>query len=109
MIGFVEEAAKIVAEKVKLPPGYYLMWSGQFENQVRAKKKLSVLVPLSLLINFLILYLAFRNVTQTAIIFLAIPVPPVILDTQIGNLYGFPRKYPSTDCPGLGCVVRAGS
>jgi Cu(I)/Ag(I) efflux system membrane protein CusA/SilA len=74
IIGFVEEASTAVAEQVKLPPGYNLSWSGKFENQVRARKKLSVLVPFSLLINFLILLFAFRSVSQTMIIFFAIPV-----------------------------------
>jgi len=74
MIGFVEEAARVVADKIKLPPGYYLQWSGQFENQVRARKKLSILVPLSLLINFLILFFSFKSVLKAGIIFLAIPI-----------------------------------
>jgi len=74
MIGFVEEAAKVVSEKLKLPPGYYTNWSGQFENQVRAKNKLFILVPLALFINFTILYLGFKSFTHTLIIFMAIPV-----------------------------------
>ncbi|MFH1037659.1 MAG: CusA/CzcA family heavy metal efflux RND transporter [PVC group bacterium] len=74
MVGFVEEAAARVREKVKLPAGYFLEWSGQFENQVRARKKLEVLVPVSLLLNFLLIYMNFRSLTKSAFIFIAIPV-----------------------------------
>lgn len=74
MVGFVEEASKIVAERVKLPQGYFLQWSGQFENQVRAKKKIAILLPVSLLINFMLIYMNFRSITKSIFIFIAIPV-----------------------------------
>jgi len=74
MVGFVEEASKIVKEKLKLPPGYFVEWSGQFENQVRSTKKIMVLLPISLLINFLLIYMNFRSLSQSADIFTAIPV-----------------------------------
>jgi Cu(I)/Ag(I) efflux system membrane protein CusA/SilA len=74
MVGFVEEASRVVGEKVKLPAGYFLEWSGQFENQVRAKNKLIVLVPISLLINFMLIYMNFRSPIKSAFIFTAIPV-----------------------------------
>jgi len=74
MVGFVEEASKIVAQKVKLPQGYFLQWSGQFENQVRAKKKISILLPVSLLINFLLIYMNFRSIIKSVFIFTAVPV-----------------------------------
>jgi Cu(I)/Ag(I) efflux system membrane protein CusA/SilA len=74
MVGFVEEASKIVAEKVKLPTGYFLQWSGQFENQVRAKNKIAVLLPISLLINFMLIYMNFRSIIKPAFIFTAVPV-----------------------------------
>ncbi len=74
MVGFVEDASKIVREKLKLPQGYFLEWSGQFENQVRAKKKLQVLVPISLLINFMLIYMNFRSIVKSVFIFIAIPV-----------------------------------
>ena len=74
MVGFVEEASKVVADKVKLPQGYFLKWSGQFENQVRAKKKISVLLPISLLINFMLIYMNFRSIIKSAFIFTAVPV-----------------------------------
>ncbi|MBI5144392.1 MAG: efflux RND transporter permease subunit, partial [Candidatus Omnitrophica bacterium] len=74
MVGFVEEASKVVKEKIALPQGYFLEWSGQFENQIRAKKKLQVLVPISLLINFMLIYMNFRSIIKSAFIFTAIPV-----------------------------------
>ena len=74
MVGFVEESSKIVAQKIKLPPGYFLQWSGQFENQVRAKNKIAILLPLSLLINFMLIYMNFRSIIKSVFIFTAIPV-----------------------------------
>ncbi len=74
MVGFVEEASKVVADKVKLPQGYFLKWSGQFENQVRAKNKIAVLLPISLLINFMLIYMNFRSIIKSVFIFTAIPV-----------------------------------
>jgi Cu(I)/Ag(I) efflux system membrane protein CusA/SilA len=74
MVGFVEEASKIVAQKIKLSPGYFLKWSGQFENQERAKNKIAVLLPVSLLINFMLIYMNFRSISKSAFIFTAVPV-----------------------------------
>ena len=74
MVGFVEEASKVVSSKLKLPPGYFIQWSGQFENQVRATKKIFVLLPISLLINFLLIYMNFRSMSKSVFIFTAIPV-----------------------------------
>lgn len=76
MVGFVEEASRLVAKKMsgKLPPGYFIQWSGQFENQVRAKKKLSVLVPISLFINYMLIFMAFKSHRKSLTIFTAIPV-----------------------------------
>ena len=74
MVGFVEEASKIVAQKVKLPQGYFLQWSGQFENQVRAKNKIAILLPISLLINFMLIYMNFRSIIKSVFIFTAVPV-----------------------------------
>jgi hypothetical protein len=58
--GYVADAQKAVAEQVKFPPGYYATWSGQFEYMERAIEKLKIVVPLTLLIIFLLLYLNFR-------------------------------------------------
>ena len=71
--GYVAEAQKAVREQVKFPPGYYATWSGQFEYMERAKQKLKVVVPLTLAIIFLLLYLNFRRLTETLIVMLSVP------------------------------------
>ena len=71
--GYVAEARKAVADKVKFPPGYYATWSGQFEYMERAGEKLKVVVPVTLLIIFLLLYLNFRRMTETLIVMLSVP------------------------------------
>ncbi|MFA5915991.1 MAG: CusA/CzcA family heavy metal efflux RND transporter [Burkholderiales bacterium] len=71
--GYVNDAQKAVREQVKFPPGYYATWSGQFEYMERAKAKLAVVVPLTLLIIFLLLYLNFRRLTETLIVMLSVP------------------------------------
>ncbi len=71
--GFVAQAQKTLAERVKLPPGYTVAWSGQFEYMERAAERLQMVVPITLLLIFILLYSAFRNVTEPAIVMLAIP------------------------------------
>ncbi len=71
--GYVSDAQKAVREQVKFPPGYYATWSGQFEYMERAKAKLAVVVPVTLLIIFLLLYLNFRRLTETVIVMLSVP------------------------------------
>ena len=71
--GYVEEAQAVVAEKVVLPPGYSLGWSGQFEYLERAKARLAIVVPVTLAIIFLLLYLNFRRLTETMIVMLSLP------------------------------------
>jgi Cu(I)/Ag(I) efflux system membrane protein CusA/SilA len=70
---YVAEARKAVAEKVKFPPGYYATWSGQFEYMERAAAKMKIVIPITLLIIFLLLYLNFRRVTETLIVMLSVP------------------------------------
>ncbi len=71
--GYVEEAKKAVGEKVKLPPGVTLIWSGQYEFMVLAAQRLKIMVPLALLLVFLLIYLNTRSVTQTSLILWAVP------------------------------------
>jgi Cu(I)/Ag(I) efflux system membrane protein CusA/SilA len=71
--GYVADAQKAVASTVQLPPGYYVTWSGQFEYLERAKARLRVVVPVTLLIIFLLLYLNFRRLTETLIVMLSLP------------------------------------
>jgi Cu(I)/Ag(I) efflux system membrane protein CusA/SilA len=70
---YVEEAKKKVAEQVKLPPGYILTWSGQYEYMQRAKERLIYVVPLTLLIIFLLLYVNFKSVARCVVVLLAVP------------------------------------
>ncbi len=71
--GYVAEAKKAVAEHVKFPPGYYVTWSGQFENMEHAIEKMKVVVPITLLSIFLLLFLNFRRITETLIVMLSVP------------------------------------
>jgi Cu(I)/Ag(I) efflux system membrane protein CusA/SilA len=71
--GYVAEAQKSVAANVRFPPGYYVTWSGQFEYLERAEARLKVVVPVTLLIIFLLLYLNFRTLTETIIVMLSLP------------------------------------
>jgi Cu(I)/Ag(I) efflux system membrane protein CusA/SilA len=71
--GYVEEAKRVVAEKIKLPPGYYISWSGQYEFMLRVKEKLKVVIPITLLIIFVLLYFNFGSVTETLIVILSVP------------------------------------
>jgi Cu(I)/Ag(I) efflux system membrane protein CusA/SilA len=71
--GFVAEAKKVVAANVTIPAGYTIVWSGQFEYMERAEARLRILVPATLLIIFMLLYLNFRNVVEPAIVMLSIP------------------------------------
>ena len=71
--GYVRDAQKAVQEQVKFPPGYYVTWSGQFEYMERAIQKMKVVIPITLLIIFLLLYLNFRRLTETFIVMLSVP------------------------------------
>jgi copper/silver efflux system protein len=73
IIGFVEEAQRAVAEKVRLPAGMFIEWSGQFEHQVRAKNTLSLIMPLVIFIIFVILYLTYEDLGDAALMMLAVP------------------------------------
>jgi len=70
---YVADAKQAVAASVQFPPGYYAVWSGQYEYYERAKKRLAVVVPLTLLIIVLLLYLNFRRMTETLIVLLSLP------------------------------------
>ena len=73
IVGFVNEARQMVANQVKMPSGYSLSWSGQFEYAERASKRLAWIVPLTIGIIFLLLYMAFRRIRQPLIVLLALP------------------------------------
>ena len=71
---YVENAKKVLQKEFSLPPGYSLVWSGQYEYMVRAKQKLKIVVPFTLLIIFLLLYLNFNNITESLIVMFSLPL-----------------------------------
>ena len=70
---YVERARKTVAERVSLPPGYSIAWSGQYEYMLRARERLAQVTPLTLVIIFVLLYLAFRNGTEALLVLATLP------------------------------------
>jgi Cu(I)/Ag(I) efflux system membrane protein CusA/SilA len=71
--GYVADAQNAVAERVTFPPGTYATWSGQFEYFERAKARLQIVVPVTILLIFLLLYLNFRRITEALIVMLSVP------------------------------------
>ncbi|MBI4194373.1 MAG: efflux RND transporter permease subunit [Betaproteobacteria bacterium] len=71
--GYVADAQKAVREQVKFPPGYYITWSGQFEYLERAKERMKIVVPVTVVLIFVLLYLNFRRLTETLIVMLSVP------------------------------------
>ena len=71
--GFVAKARKIVEELVELPPGYTLIWSGQYEYMKRASDRLRLVIPLTVLLVFVLLYLNFRNIAAPMLVMLSVP------------------------------------
>ena len=71
--GYVKEAQEAVAASVKLPPGYSIAWSGQFEYMQHAEERLRLVVPITIMIIFLLLYLNFRSLSETLIVMLSLP------------------------------------
>ncbi len=101
--GYVTDAKKIVREKLTLPIGYRVQWSGQYESMERVRKRLYIFVPLTLAIIFLLYYFAFRSVTQTLIVLLSIPF------ALIGGIwYLFLLKYNMSIAVWVGLIALAG-
>jgi Cu(I)/Ag(I) efflux system membrane protein CusA/SilA len=71
--GYVTQAKQVVDSQVTLPPGYTLVWSGQFEYMERAAERLRIVVPATLLVIFLLLYFNFRNISEPLVVMLSIP------------------------------------
>jgi Cu(I)/Ag(I) efflux system membrane protein CusA/SilA len=81
VVGFVEEAQRVVAQKVKLPQGMYLAWSGQFENQVRAGKTMLVVFPAVILVIFVILFLTYNDLIDALLMMKAVP------EAMVGGIF----------------------
>ena len=82
LVGFVEEARAAVAEQVELPVGYWIEWGGEFENQQRAARRLSLVVPVAIGLIFLLLFSTLRSVRQAVLVLTNIPF------AMIGGIVG---------------------
>jgi Cu(I)/Ag(I) efflux system membrane protein CusA/SilA len=71
--GFVDQARRAVAQQVKMPAGYYVEWSGQYENQISARKRLEMVIPIVLLVIFVLLYRTYHSAKEAAHVLLAVP------------------------------------
>ena len=74
LVGFVNEAQTTIQQNVTMPPGYYTTWGGQFESQQRASKRLSIIIPITLVVIFLLLYITFNSAKQATLALLNIPL-----------------------------------
>ena len=70
---YVKQAQEAVKARIELPPGYSIVWSGQFEYMQEASKRLSIIIPLTILLIFVIIYMNTKSLVKTAIVFLAVP------------------------------------
>lgn len=96
IVGFVNEAQRVVAEKVKLPEGVHIEWSGEFEHQVRAAKTLRIVFPVVIGLIFVILYLTYKDLADAALMMLAVP------EALAGGaffMYLFPKITQGWDTP----------
>ncbi len=99
----VKELQQKVEKQIKLPPGYYITYGGAFENLVAAKQRLSIAVPVSLLLIFLMLYFAFNSVKQGLLIYSAIPL------SAIGGIFALAiRGIPFSISAGVGFIALFG-
>jgi copper/silver efflux system protein len=73
MGGFVGDAKIALEKQLNLPPGYYISWSGQYENQIRAKKRLEILIPIVFFIIFVMLYFVFKSFLEASMVMLSVP------------------------------------
>jgi Cu(I)/Ag(I) efflux system membrane protein CusA/SilA len=71
--GFVDQAKRAVAQQVAMPVGYYVQWSGQYENQISARKRLEMVIPVVLLVIFALLYRTYGSAKEAAHVLLAVP------------------------------------
>src|SRR5947208_10913869 len=71
--GYVRKASQQISQRIQYQPGYYIQWAGQFEYLQAAKERLKIVIPFTLLIIFMLIYISTRSVTKTAIVLLAVP------------------------------------
>jgi Cu(I)/Ag(I) efflux system membrane protein CusA/SilA len=100
---YVKAAQKTVNEKIKLPPGYSMVWSGQYEYMIRAQQRLMIVVPMTLLIIFLLLYFNFKSISESLIVMLCLPF------SLTGGLWlMFLLGYNMSVAVGVGFIALAG-
>ena len=100
---YVQNARAVVQEQVDLPEGYSMVWSGQYEYMERARQRLQIVIPLTLIIIFLLLYLNFKNITESLIVMLSLPFSLV---GGVWLLYLF--DYNLSVAVGVGFIALAG-
>ena len=99
----VEEIQQLIAEKVKLPAGYFVTYGGQFQNLNEAKARLSIAVPIAMLLILVLLYITFRSVNQMLLIFTAVPL------SAIGGIFALLiRGMPFSISAGVGFIALFG-
>jgi Cu(I)/Ag(I) efflux system membrane protein CusA/SilA len=71
--GFVNEAKNVLEKKLQLPTGYFVQWSGQWENQIRVKQRLTIIMPICLVVIYILLYFIFHSFTEALLVMLSVP------------------------------------
>jgi len=100
---YVKRAKEVLANEVKIPPGYSIVWSGQYEYMERANKRLKLVVPVTLVIIFLLLYFNFKNVTESVIVMLSLPF------SLVGGIwFMYILGYNMSVAVGVGFIALAG-
>jgi len=100
---YVEQGQTILSEKIQLPPGYSLQWAGQYEYMLRAKEKLSYVVPLTLVIIIVLLYLSFGRMTEVTILMATLPL------ALVGSVWlMYLLQYNFSVATGVGFIALAG-
>ncbi len=92
--GFVHEAQELVGAQVKLPPGYFITWGGQFENAQQAERRLLIAIPIALLLVFVLIYACFSSLRNTLTIIFNIPIA-MVGSTLFLLISGFPLSVPA--------------
>jgi len=92
--GFVRDAQESVQQKVKMPPGYFITWGGQFENAQKATRRLAVAIPIALVLVFILIYACFGSIRNTLTIVLNIPIA-LVGSTTFLLISGFPLSVPA--------------
>lgn len=101
--GFVNEARKRIQAEVKLPPGYYYEFGGQFENLQKARARLALIVPMALVLIFILIFLSFGSARQAALIFVCVPL------AVTGGVFAlWLRDMPFTISAGVGFIALSG-